>query len=103
MIVNSCSCKGPRAVVRDAFAHDVITRSRELVRDRLDRHDGQTLGALALVKAPNRGIVSNRAMRSFNERPAQMLVAALAVADALALAVRLAPAIHQVRFLRAHS
>ena len=67
------------------------------MRDRLDRHDGQTLGALALVKTPDRRIVSNRAVRSFNERPAQVFVAAPPVANALALAVRLAPAIHHAR------
>src|SRR3984893_14940658 len=93
MIVNSCSCEGACPVVRDALAHDVIASAGELVRHGLDRHDGQTFGTLALVKAPDRRIVSNRVVRSLDERPAEWLVAALAVADALVLTVRLAPTV----------
>ena len=90
MIFNSRSCEGARPVIRDALTHNVEAGAGELVRYGLDCYDGQTLGTFALVEAPDGGIVSDRVVRGLDERPAQVLVAALPVPHAFTLAVRLA-------------
>ena len=43
LIVKRCSGEGARTIVRHAIAHDVITGAGELVSDRLDRHNRQSL------------------------------------------------------------
>jgi hypothetical protein len=94
--LNSLS-EGPRHVEGFTIFHDVVARSRQLVRHCLDGDHCQGVGALLLVPALDRRVVAHREVRRLDEGPGQVLVAALGVAHALLLAVRFAPAVHRAR------
>src|SRR5215831_11564992 len=66
-----------------ALAQHVVARSRELVRDRLERHNAVGLALLTLVEALRLRTVAQREVRRLHKRPAQVLVAVLRIAFAL--------------------
>ena len=55
---------------RDLLAQDVIADAREFMRHGFQGHQRMRPRMLALVKAPDHGLVANGTMRRFDERPA---------------------------------
>ena len=65
----------------------VITGTCQLVRHRLDGNDAMLARPFALVPAADRRVETHGVVGRFRERPAQVAVAALAVAVSLPFAV----------------
>lgn len=58
----------------------VITGARELVRERLGRHDGMALSGLAFVEAFRFRAIAPGKVRGLDKRPGEIFVAVLAIA-----------------------
>src|SRR5919198_4565429 len=65
---------------RCLITQHVITGPCQLVRHRLDRDHWVGLGLLALIKAPDDGIVPNSKVGGFDKGPGQRGIAILAIA-----------------------
>src|SRR5215831_16828018 len=71
----------------------VVTRPRQLVRERLERQDPIRSALLAIIETPGLRTAAQRKVRRFHERPGEILVAVPGVAFALPLAVALLQAV----------
>ena len=79
------SCKCLIHVERYLIAQDVVTRPRQFVRYRLDRHNPIGPRTLALVVALDLGVETDGKIGGLDERPGQIAIAILGVAPALRL------------------
>jgi len=76
------------------IAKHVVTGSCQLVGDRLQRHHCVGLGALALIEAPDGGVVAHRMVGRLDEGPGEIPVAVFGIAPTLALAIAEVRAAH---------
>jgi hypothetical protein len=79
---------------RFVLAQNVITRSRQFMRQGLGRHDGIPLTLLAIIKALRLRTVAQGEVCCFNESPGEEVIAILGIAIAFFLAIAEAHALH---------
>src|SRR5229473_6945028 len=72
----------------------VVTRPRQLVRERLERQDPIRPALLAIIETLGLRTAAQRKVRRFHERPGEILVPVLGVAFTLPLAVALLQAVN---------
>lgn len=91
------SCKAARHVKRFALLQNVEAGSRQLVRQRLDRHHVVGLGLLSFVETLRLGAVTQREVGRLDEGPGQVFVAVLGAPFPFLLAVAGAHAVDTAR------